>query len=199
MELQRAEHARRRERERPSTARCSAGRGRRLRHRRGRLHDVPPPRLRRLPRAARPRPARASGRDGASVGFEDAVAWLVPMAERPHPEATPPTGASPSPSTTPTRPPNARRARRHGPDAALRRPLGPADGPARPAGRRVHREQVRAPELTRGPAPRACQAASRRWNQSTVRLTASRCGVGSNGPKAPWNFDASETKGRSNW
>jgi hypothetical protein len=43
-----------------------------------------------------------------------------------------------------------------------------------------------------------CQAAYRRRNQSTVRLTAAWCGVGSNGPNAAWNFEASETKGRSN-
>jgi hypothetical protein len=44
----------------------------------------------------------------------------------------------------------------------------------------------------------ACQATYRRRYHSTVRFTASDCGVGSNGPKARWNFDASETNGRSN-
>ena len=44
-----------------------------------------------------------------------------------------------------------------------------------------------------------CQAAYRCWNQSTVRLTASGCGVGLNGPNAPSNFDESETNGRSYW
>jgi hypothetical protein len=43
------------------------------------------------------------------------------------------------------------------------------------------------------------QAAYRCWNHSRVRLTAFRCGVGSNGPKARWNFEASEMNGRSNW
>jgi hypothetical protein len=37
-----------------------------------------------------------------------------------------------------------------------------------------------------------CQAAYRRRNQSTVRLTAARCGVRSNGPKAARSFDASD-------
>jgi NAD(P)-dependent dehydrogenase (short-subunit alcohol dehydrogenase family) len=43
------------------------------------------------------------------------------------------------------------------------------------------------------------QRAYRFRNHSTVRRTASGCGVGSNGPNAPWNFEASETNGRSNW
>jgi hypothetical protein len=45
----------------------------------------------------------------------------------------------------------------------------------------------------------ALQAAYRPRNQSTVGGTAFGCGVGSNGPKARWNFDAPETNGRSNW
>ena len=39
----------------------------------------------------------------------------------------------------------------------------------------------------------------RRRNQSTVCPTASGWGVDSNGPNACWNFDGSETNGRSNW
>jgi hypothetical protein len=68
----------------------------------------------------------------------------------------------------------------------------PPTRPNEPGRRAIHprrsREQVR-----------AVQAAYRCPNQSTVGRTASRCGVGSNGPNAPWNFDASETNGRSNW
>ena len=44
----------------------------------------------------------------------------------------------------------------------------------------------------------ACQAYRRR-NQSTVRPTAAGWSVGSNGPNTRWNFEASETNGRSNW
>lgn len=46
---------------------------------------------------------------------------------------------------------------------------------------------------------RVAQAVYRCRNHSTVRRTASRCAVGSNGPNASWNFEASETNGRSNW
>ena len=49
-----------------------------------------------------------------------------------------------------------------------------------------------------GPRQRRVRPA-RCWNQATVAATAWGCGVGSKGPKALSNLEASTTKGRSHW
>ena len=136
---------------------------------------------------------------GAPDGFSDTVALLVRSARTRSPERAP-LGRDLRGGRRRRRGRDGRVARGDRPRPALRRPLGAHQHRPGPAGRGLHRQPVRAAELDAGAGASGPSHGGRAaGTTSTVRLTASGCGVGSNGPNARWNFDASETKGRSNW
>ena len=138
-ELQRPRHPRPRRARRRSTARCSAGRRSTLG---GGFEMWTLPGYGDHLEAAHPGHAREMAEMGAPEGFEDVVASLSPIADD-QPDAPAHWDVTFAVDDADAIAAQAARARRQGARPAVRRPVGADDRHHRPAGRDVHRQQVR--------------------------------------------------------